>query len=267
MSTLAEAFRLDGRVAAITGAASGIGAACAEVLAAAGAEVLLGDVDEAGAEGVAARIRAADGRAFAQRCDVAHRADVDAFVARAARELGGLDVLCNVAGVPSDGPLAEVTDAELDRVIGINLKGVLYGCQAALRVMGPRGAGSIINVSSAVIDTPAAGYGVYAITKAAVASLTQTLALEAGPSGVRVNAIAPGATVTAFTSRHLRGPDGQTDPTRLDAFLDAMRRRSPLGRVGEAVDQAWLVLYLASDASRFSTGQIWRANGGQAFGR
>jgi 3-oxoacyl-[acyl-carrier protein] reductase len=172
-----------------------------------------------------------------------------------------------VAGVPSDGPLAEVTDVELDRVLGINLKGVLYGCQAALRVMGPRGSGSIVNVSSAVIDAPAAGYGVYAITKAAVASLTQTLALEAGPQGVRVNAIAPGATLTAFTKRHLQRPDGETDPARLDAFLDAMRQRSPLGRVGDAFDQAWLVLYLASDASRFSTGQIWRANGGQAFAR
>ncbi|MEN8158496.1 MAG: SDR family NAD(P)-dependent oxidoreductase [Myxococcota bacterium] len=267
MNALTEAFRLDGRVAAITGAASGIGAACAEVLAAAGAHVLLGDVDEAGAEAVAGRIRASGGAAVVQRCDVQRRAEVDAFVDRAAQELGRLDVLCNVAGVPSDGPLADVTDAELDRVLGINLKGVLYGCQAALRVMAARGGGSIVNVSSAVIDAPAAGYGVYAITKAAVASLTQTFALEAGPSGVRVNAIAPGATLTAFTERHLRGPDGKTDPARLEAFLDAMRQRSPLGRVGEALDQAWLVLYLASDASRFATGQIWRANGGQAFGR
>jgi 3-oxoacyl-[acyl-carrier protein] reductase len=118
-----------------------------------------------------------------------------------------------------------------------------------------------------VIDAPAAGYGVYAISKAGVASLTQTLALEAGPLGVRVNAIAPGATLTAFTSRHLRGPDGSPDPKRLDAFVNAMRQRSPLGRVGEAIDQAWLVLYLASDASRYATGQIWRANGGQALAR
>jgi 3-oxoacyl-[acyl-carrier protein] reductase len=202
-----------------------------------------------------------------QRCDVALRAEVQAFVERAARELGRLDVLCNVAGVPSDGPLADVTEAEFDRVLGINLKSVLYACQAALPVMATRGAGSIINVSSGVIDAPTAGYGVYAMTKAAVASLTQTLALEAGPQGVRVNAIAPGATLTAFTKRHLEGPDGETDPARLEAFLDAMRQRSPLGRVGDALDQAWLVLYLASDASRFSTGQIWRANGGQAFGR
>jgi 3-oxoacyl-[acyl-carrier protein] reductase len=267
VTTLAEVFRLDGRVAAVTGAANGIGAACAEVLATAGAHVLLGDVDEAGADAVAERIRSFGGTALVQRCDVALRAEVQAFVERAARELGRLDVLCNVAGVPSDGPLADVTEAEFDRVLGINLKSVLYACQAALPVMATRGAGSIINVSSGVIDAPTAGYGVYAMTKAAVASLTQTLALEAGPQGVRVNAIAPGATLTAFTKRHLEGPDGETDPARLEAFLDAMRQRSPLGRVGDALDQAWLVLYLASDASRFSTGQIWRANGGQAFGR
>jgi 3-oxoacyl-[acyl-carrier protein] reductase len=267
MSELPAAFRLDGRSAVVTGAASGIGAAISEVLAAAGASVMAGDVNEAGAAAVAERICAAGGEAAAQRCDVAHRADVEALVARAQQAFGRLDVLCNVAGVPSDGPLADVSDAELDRVLAINLKGTLYGCQAALPVMAAQKSGSIVNVSSAVIDLPSAGYGVYAISKAGVASLTQTLALEAGPLGVRVNAIAPGATVTAFTSRHLRGPDGSPDPQRLDAFVDAMRRRSPLGRVGEAIDQGWLVLYLASDASRFCTGQIWRANGGQSFAR
>jgi 3-oxoacyl-[acyl-carrier protein] reductase len=267
VSELPAAFRLDGRSAVVTGAASGIGAAIAEVLASAGARVVLGDVNEAGTAAVSERIRAAGGEAAAQGCDVARRADVRALVARAQQTFGRLDVLCNVAGVPSDGPLADVSDAELDRVLAINLKGTLYGCQAALPVMAAQKSGSIVNVSSAVIDVPSAGYGVYAISKVGVASLTQTLALEAGPLGVRVNAIAPGATVTAFTSRHLRGPDGRTDPQRLDAFVDAMRRRSPLGRVGEAIDQAWLALYLASDASRFCTGQIWRANGGQSFAR
>ena len=97
--------------------------------------------------------------------------------------------------------------------------------------------------------------------------MTQTLALEAGPLGLRVNALAPGATLTAFTRRHLRAPDGTIDAARLDGFVNAMRARSPLGRVGEAIDQAWLALYLASDASRFCTGQIWRANGGQALAR
>jgi|SRR5688572_28985881 3-oxoacyl-[acyl-carrier protein] reductase len=267
MSDVFEAFRLTGRAALVTGAASGIGAAVAELLAGAGARVAVADVDAGGAEATAEQIRASGGEARAFRCDVSLRSEVDALVAGVQAAFTRLDVVCNVAGVPSDGPLGNVSEAEVDRVLGINLKGTLFVCQAALRVMAPQRRGSIINVSSAVIDSPAAGYGLYAISKAGVASLTQTLALEAGPLGVRVNALAPGATLTAFTRRHLRGPDGALDAARLDAFVGAMRARSPLGRVGEAVDQAWLALYLASDASRFCTGQIWRANGGQAFAR
>jgi len=267
MSDVFEAFRLTGRGAVVTGAASGIGAAIAEVLAGAGARVMLGDVDAAGAEAVAGKLRAAGADARALRCDVSKRGDVDALVDAAHAAFARLDVMCNVAGVAADGALAGVSEAELDRVLAINLKSVLFGCQAALRLMGPARRGSIVNVSSAIIDSPAAGYGLYAISKAGVASLTQTLALEAGPLGVRVNALAPGATLTAFTSRHLRGPDGTPDAARLDAFVNAMRMRSPLGLVGEALDQAWLALYLASDASRFCTGQIWRANGGQVFAR
>ena len=267
MSDVFEAFRLHGRAAIVTGAASGIGAAIAEVLAAAGARVAVADVDRVGAETVAQGIRAGGAEARVFACDVSKRSEVDALVAAVHAAFGRLDVLCNVAGVPSDGPLATVSEAEIDRVLGTNLKSTLFACQAALRFMGPQGSGSIVNVASAVIDSPAAGYGLYAISKAGVASLTQTLALEAGPLGVRVNALAPGATLTAFTRRHLRGPDGAVDAARLDAFVHAMRARSPLGRVGEAIDQAWLALYLASDASRFCTGQIWRANGGQTFAR
>jgi 3-oxoacyl-[acyl-carrier protein] reductase len=267
MGDVFEAFRLHGRAAIVTGAASGIGAAIAEVLAAAGARVALADVDHAGAEAVAQGIRQSGAEARAFACDVSKRSEVDALVAAAHAAFGRLDVLCNVAGVPSDGPLASVSEAEIDRVLAINLKSTLFACQAALRFMAAQRSGSIVNVASAVIDSPAAGYGLYAISKAGVASLTQTLALEAGPLGVRVNALAPGATLTAFTRRHLRGPDGAVDAARLDAFVGAMRARSPLGRVGEAIDQAWLALYLASDASRFSTGQIWRANGGQALAR
>jgi 3-oxoacyl-[acyl-carrier protein] reductase len=267
MSDVFEVFRLRGRAAIVTGAASGIGAAIAEVLAAAGARVALADVDREGAEAVGQRIAASGGEARVFRCDVSKRSEVDALAQEATLAFGRLDVLCNVAGVPSDGSLASVSEEEVDRVLGINLKSVLFACQAALRVMAPQRGGSIVNVASAVIDAPAPGYGLYAMSKAGVASLTQTLALEAGPLGIRVNALAPGATLTAFTRRHLRGPDGAVDATRLDAFVNAMRARSPLGRVGEAIDQAWLALYLASDASRFCTGQIWRANGGQALAR
>jgi 3-oxoacyl-[acyl-carrier protein] reductase len=267
MPDVNQIFRLDGRAAVVTGGASGIGRAAAEVLAAAGARVVVGDLDAAGAEQVAAAIRADGGEAVAQRVDVASRSEVDALVERATGEWGRLDVMCNVAGVPSQGPLAALPEAELDRVIAINLKGTLFGCQAAVRAMTPRGRGSIINVASAAIDRAVPSYGLYALTKAAVAQLTQTLATEVGAAGIRVNVLAPGATLTKFTERYLRGPDGSLDPARYDGFVASMRSMSPLGLVGEPLDQAWLVLYLASDASRYCTGQIWRANGGQTIPR
>ncbi|HKA16501.1 MAG TPA: SDR family oxidoreductase [Myxococcota bacterium] len=266
MSDLLDVFRLDGRVAAITGAASGIGRAVAHVLAAAGAHVVLGDLDESGARAAAREIEDRGGTARARRVDVAVRADQDALVALALSEFGRLDVMANVAGVPSDGPLADVDEAELDRLLAINVKGTLFGCQAAVRAMAERG-GSIVNVASGAIDLAVPNYGLYALTKAAVVMLSQTLAAEVGRHGIRVNVLAPGATLTNFTQRHLRGADGSVDPARLESFLAAMRARSPLGLVGEPIDQAWLVLYLASDASRFCTGQIWRANGGQTIPR
>jgi 3-oxoacyl-[acyl-carrier protein] reductase len=257
-------FRLDGRVAVVTGAASGIARATAELFAAVGARVVLGDLDEAGAAAAARAIAEAGGAALAQRCDVSQRADVDALVARAVSEHGRLDVLCNIAGVPSDGPLAEAGEAEFERVFGVHVKGTLFGCQAALRAM--REGGSIVNVASAAVDLPSPGYGLYSMAKASIVMLTQVLAAEVGRRGIRVNAIAPGAVVTNFTLRHLRGPDGALDEQRLAAFVERMRALSPLGLVGEPSDQARLILYLASDASRYSTGQIWRANGGQVLG-
>jgi 3-oxoacyl-[acyl-carrier protein] reductase len=233
----------------------------AEVLASAGARVVLGDVDAQGASEVAAGIQAQGGEALAVKTDISQRPEVEALVECATGEWGGLDIMCNVAGIPTNGPLGELDEAEFDRVVGINVKGTLFGCQAAIAAMGSRG-GSIINVASGAIDLAVPNYGLYALTKAAVTQLTQTLAVEVGSQGIRVNALAPGVTLTEFTQRHLKQADGSIDQQRLDAFVESMQKMSPLGLVGEAIDQAWLVLYLASDVSRFCTGQIWRANGG-----
>jgi len=256
-------FDLSGKVAVVTGGASGIGKATAEVLGGAGASVVVADLDGAGAEKTAAGITG--GRAVAQQADVADRNAVEALVDRAVSEFGRLDIMANVAGIAWDGKLADATSEQFDKVFAVNAKGVLFGCQAALRVMVPQGSGSIINVSSTAIDTPAPRYGLYAMSKAAVAQLSKTLAFEVGKHGIRVNTVAPGMTVSGFTARHIYEPDGSINQERYEAFVEQMSRLSPLRAVGEPIDQAWLILYLASDAARWCTGQIWRVNGGQAM--
>jgi 3-oxoacyl-[acyl-carrier protein] reductase len=173
--------------------------------------------------------------------------------------------MCNVAGAMFPGLIEDLDDAVIEAGLSLNLRSVLYGTQYAIRAMKSQRSGSIVNVSSAAIDVPYAGIGVYALTKAAVAMLSMTAAKEAGEYGIRVNAIAPGTTVTPFSTWRLYRPDGTLDQEAYDGFLEAQRSMSPLGVVGEAADQAMLIHYLVSDASKFATGNIFRVNGGQAM--
>jgi 3-oxoacyl-[acyl-carrier protein] reductase len=253
---------LSGRVAALTGAASGIGKATALTLAAAGATVVCADIDEAGAKATVEEIVAAGGTASAQATDVTRRADIDALVDRAVADHGRLDIMGNVAGVPFNKMVHEVTDDEFERILAINLKSVWYGCQAALRVMMPQGSGNIINIASGAIDTPAPSLAVYGLTKAAVAMLTKTVAMEGGANGIRCNALAPGVIETKFSAQHFTDADGTVDPERLEKYRKRFGAQSPVGRVGDAQDVAWAILYLVSDAASFVTGQILRPNGG-----
>jgi 3-oxoacyl-[acyl-carrier protein] reductase len=262
---MSSVFDLSGKVAVVTGAASGIGEATAKVLAQAGAKVVAVDLDEGGAAKTADAITSDGGTGISLRCNVAKKDEVDAAVDAAVDAYGRLDGMCNVAGIPLDRLIADATEEELDKIIAVNLKGVFFGCQAAARVMTPQGSGSIVNVSSSGIDAPAKGYGLYAMTKAAVSMLTKSLAVEAGRAGIRVNAIAPGATITPFTERHLVGPDGQVQTEYYEQFVEAMKKQSPLRMVGDPIDQAYLIQYLLSDAARFATGAIFRVNGGQTF--
>ena len=261
-----QAFDLTGRTAIVTGAGSGIGRASAIRMAEMGATVVCADWNGAAAEDTVGLIKQASGAATAATIDVSHRDEVGSLVADTVARAGRLDVMCNIAGII--GPpleVTEVTEDELERVLAVNLKGVVWGCQAAARVMVEEGRGSIINMSSGAIDVPAPGLITYALAKAGVAQLTKTLALEVAPRGVRVNAIAPGLVVTGMTSRHWARPDGSIDEQARDAALTPMRQRSPMGLLGEPDDIAYAVLYLASDASRFMTGQILRPNGGVAM--
>jgi 3-oxoacyl-[acyl-carrier protein] reductase len=245
-------FDLDGRVAVVTGAASGIGRATAVALADAGASVVLGDRDEAGLAETAALVP----KAAVVLTDVTRAEDVEALVAAASSQFGRIDVMANIAGIMSDGAIVDLAESELDRVLAVNLKGVFFGCQSALRAMAGTG-GSIINMSSTAIDQPAPGIAAYAMSKAAVAMLTRTAAMEGGRSGIRVNAIAPGYVATPMTQR--------VGEERARMMREVMRKRSPLRALGEPEDIAWTVRFLASDASRFVTGQILRTNGGTSM--
>ncbi|MFC8195944.1 SDR family NAD(P)-dependent oxidoreductase [Streptomyces sp. NPDC057298] len=248
------AYDLTGRTAFVTGAASGIGRACAVLLAEAGATVHCADRDAPGLDETAALIKDRGGTAQVHTLDVTDRLQLGEAVAACAR----LDVMAAVAGIMHSSPVLETRDEDLDRVFGVNFKGVLYACQEAARSMlSSETRGSIITMASGAVDTGGPGLLCYGATKAAVVQLTKTLATEMGPHGIRVNAVAPGWIRTPMTDRH----DDEAQ-ARTEKF---MARMSPLGRVGEPEDIAHAVLHLASDASAFTTGQILRPNGGVAM--
>ncbi len=265
-STLIDAFRVDRKVAVVTGAGSGIGRASALALAGAGATVICADIHPDTASETAARITDAGGTAEGIGLDVSVRADVNALAERVAAERGGIHVWCNIAGIMLGGPFLDEPEETLDRILAVNLKGVFFGCQAAGRIMAtqPEG-GSIVNASSAAADTPSANIVSYAICKAGVVQMTKTLAVEVGKQHVRVNAVAPGFVITGMTTGHFSLPDGGVDEAMEHKLVSAMAKGAPLRMVGEPEDIASSVLFLASDASRFMTGQVLRPNGGVAM--
>jgi 3-oxoacyl-[acyl-carrier protein] reductase len=260
-----HAFDLTGRVALVTGAGSGIGRASAEVLAGAGAVVVCADIDADRAAETARAILGEHGKAESAQIDVSRKDDVETLVGHVTARHGGLHVMCNIAGVMIDSSIIDVDPDEFDRILGVNLKGVLYGCQAAGKVMVAQGGGSIVNMSSTAVLAPSPGIGPYAICKAGVAQLTQSMAVEVGRRGVRVNSVAPGFVPTNMTARYYTNEDGTVDEAMKEAVLSPMARHVPLRRVGLTGDIAYCVLYLASDASSYITGQMISPNGGASM--
>jgi 3-oxoacyl-[acyl-carrier protein] reductase len=260
-------FEMTGRTAVVTGAGSGIGRSTAVTLAACGAELVCADIVADSAAATAELIQRDGGQATSEELDVASEESFEALLQETAARAGHLDVLVNVAGVGEQiTAIADLADEVVERVMAVNLMGTFYGCRAAARVMSAQGHGAIVNVASSVVDTPeVTGLTAYGMSKAGVVQLTRTLAYELGPVGVRVNAVSPGFILTPHSSRHFTDSSGHVDQEKKDTFLARFRGVSPLGEIGMPEDVAWSILFLASDAARFMTGQVLRPNGGQAM--
>jgi NAD(P)-dependent dehydrogenase (short-subunit alcohol dehydrogenase family) len=245
-------FRLDGRVALVAGAASGIGRASAFGLARTGALVICGDIDSAGAEKVAGEIRAEQGQADAVALDITDEPAVAAVVDGIRDKHGSIDVLVSTPAVNVRKPLLNYTGAEFDKVVGLNLKGTFLIARAAARVMSAQQSGSIILMSSIRSVTTEPGQGVYAATKASLVQLARTFAAELGPVGVRVNCIAPGVVETPLTQPIKNKPE----------WYNAYAAKNALGRWAQADEMAGPVVFLASPASSYVTGAVLFVDGG-----
>jgi 3-oxoacyl-[acyl-carrier protein] reductase len=259
-SELIEQFSLHGRTAVITGAAGGIGRQAAITFTQAGADVVIADVGVAGLEETAEMVAAAGGTATVVPTDVSDRDQVNALADAAIKTHGRLDVWANVAGVIRYMNIVDATPEDVEFITKVNLWGTYWGVAAAGRTM-TKG-GSIINVSSAGGDMPAPTLSIYAMTKAAVSHLTRCAAVELGANDIRVNAIAPGFTDTPMVQGRWTNADGSIDEAERESYTNTRAAQSPLRTIATPEDQTWAMLYLASDASRFVTGQVIRPNGG-----
>lgn len=253
--------RLQDKAALITGAAGGLGQAMARRMAEEGARLALTDLNEAGAQALAEAINADHpGAAFAYGHDVTDEAQWIEVVGRAARDLGGLSVLVNNAGI--GGELKPVVDTDLDawrRMQAINVESVMLGCKHAIPHLAKSGAGSIVNISSIAGLAAAPGMGPYNASKAAVWLFSKTVALECAKAGngVRCNSVHPVFIKTAILDPFTAMAGGDEE-----AAHEKLARGIPLKRIGEPDDVAWCVVYLASDESRFVTGAEFKIDGG-----
>ena len=242
--------KLSGKIAIVTGASRGIGRAIALRLSHDGAAVAINYVNNAaGAEEVKAEIKTAGGDAIALQADVSKPADIQRLFDQAIEHFGRFDILVNNAGIRISKDVADIDEAEYDRLFAINVKGTFFACQQAARRLSE--GGRIINISSAVTRMMLPGYSIYAASKGAVDQITRVLAKELGERKITVNAVAPGPVDTELFR------DGKSDEQ-----IQQMAQMAALGRIGQVEDIADAVAFLASDNARWITGQCIHVNGG-----
>src|SRR5258706_9287314 len=240
-------FHLEDRVAIVTGAAQGIGAACAERLSQDGAAVALWDIDDARGVALAASLTQRGRRAIYRRCNVASKSDVDTALAATLAAFGRVDALINNAGIFKAADFLDITEADWDAVLDVNLKGAFLVGQAVARSMAASGGGAIVNMSSVNGVMAIPSIASYNVSKGGIDQLTRVMALALADRGIRVNAVAPGTIATELAKNAVLGSD------------EAKQRilsRTPLRRLGEPGEVADVVAFLLSDAAGYLTGEI-----------
>ncbi len=246
-------FDLSGKIALVTGASKGIGAAIAYGLAQAGAQVVVSSRKQEAVDAVAAELQAAGCQATAMAANVGYMEEARRLVDEAAAIYGGLDIIVNNAAAnPVFGPIQFTDERAFDKIINVNLKGPFEVCKRAYPILKGRGGGSIINISSIGGIKPEPMLGIYSVSKAGLISLTKAMAQDWGRDGIRVNVICPGLIQTKFSAALWEN----------DAILERFLEQVPLNRVGQPQDVAGLAVFLASAAGAYCTGGVFMVDGG-----